>query len=1127
MSWVTSIWSVVASACLTLAAMHLLVWCRKRTEWANLLFALTAVATAALACCEFWMMRAETPGQFGTALRWLHVPAWALLVSLVGFVRLYLRAGRSWLAWSFFGLRTFSLLLDFLTGQNLNYLEVTRLRHIPFFGEFVSVAEGVSNPWMLVGQLSLLLLVIFVADATVTVWRRGDRRQALVVGGSIVFFVLAATGQAVLVLWQIVPAPITASIFYLGIVAAMGYELSRETLQAAQLSADLRESEERMTLAAEAAGFGVWMWSIPRQQVWGSERWLRLFGFAPDATVSFEMVMQRIHPDDCGRVEREVQCAVEDRADYAGEYRVILPDGTQRWIAARGRAYLNASGTPARMLGTAIDITERKRTEEALQNSEEKFRQFFNNIPDYCYIISTEGNILHINKAALNTLGYKREELVGKPLAGIYAPESLARMEGLFNQWKETGQIRNEEMVIVTRKGERRVVILNVGVVKDKDGTIRHSTSVQTDITESERTEAALKESEQRFRQVAETVADFIWEVDTQGLYTYASPSVEKIMGYTPEELVGKKHFYDLFDPSVREELKAAAFQVFAERQTFRDFPNPNVSQSGKIVHLETSGAPVLDPAGNLTGYRGADTDVTGRKRVEEALQESEARFRTVANTAPVLIWMAGTDKLCNFFNKSWLDFTGRALEQELGNGWAEGVHPDDLAGCWKIYVESFDARRPFTMEYRLRRHDGEYRWISDHGVPRYDSERDFLGYIGSCVDLTERKRAEEEMRQSEERLRLVLEANSEGVWDWNIPSGKAFFSRRYSAMLGYEPEEFVTDYDAWKALVHPDDFERVHAEHVAHIDHGKEFCVEFRMRKKSGDWCWIRARGTVVERDTEGRAIRMVGTHQDITGRKQAEAELLRERAELAHVARVSTMGELAASVAHELNQPLGAILANAEAAELFLQQDPPALDELRGILTDIRKDDERAGEVIRRMRALLRKHELERQPLEINSLVEDVLQFVSGDAALRGISLTADLGPVLPKVAGDRVHLQQVLLNLILNGMDAMAGQPRERRQISVRTRLGADGRVELAVIDSGHGIEPDKLARLFEPFYTTKPNGMGMELSIARTIIEAHHGRIWAENNASGGAVFRIALPTLEERVVSEQSSAISNR
>ena len=318
MSWVTIIWSMVASACLTLAAVNLLVWCKKRTAWANLLFSSTAGRRPAMAFCELGMMRAETPGQFAAALRWLHVAAWVIILSLIGFVLFYMRAGRPWLAWTICTLRTFSLLLNFLTGQNLNYREVTSLRHIPFLGESVSVAEGVSNPWMLVGQLSLLLFVVFVADATITVWRRGDRRQVLVTGGSIVFFLLAGTVQSVLVLWQIAQWPNAPSFCFMGIVAAMGYEMSREALRAAQLSDDLRESEERMTLAAEAAGFGVWMWSIARNQFWGSERWLRLFGFAPDATVTFESVMQRIHPEDREGVERAVRRALEDRMITSG-----------------------------------------------------------------------------------------------------------------------------------------------------------------------------------------------------------------------------------------------------------------------------------------------------------------------------------------------------------------------------------------------------------------------------------------------------------------------------------------------------------------------------------------------------------------------------------------------------------------------------------------------------------------------------------------------------------------------------------------------------------------------------------------------------------------------------------------
>ena len=191
MSWVTIIWAMIASACLTLALVHVLVWWRRREVPANLLYALSAVATAVFALCELWGMRAETPAAYGTAVRWAHVPIWLVLVSLTGFVWFYMRAGRAWLAWSFFGLRTLSLLLNFLTGQNMNYLEITAVRRIPFLGESASFAIGVPNPWMIIGQFSSLVFILFVADASFTVWRRGDRRKALLVGGSIVFFVLA------------------------------------------------------------------------------------------------------------------------------------------------------------------------------------------------------------------------------------------------------------------------------------------------------------------------------------------------------------------------------------------------------------------------------------------------------------------------------------------------------------------------------------------------------------------------------------------------------------------------------------------------------------------------------------------------------------------------------------------------------------------------------------------------------------------------------------------------------------------------------------------------------------------------------------------------------------------------
>jgi PAS domain S-box-containing protein len=366
MSWVTIIWSMTASACLTLAVIYFLVWCHRREVWADLLFTLTSAAIAVYAIIELQMMRSQTPEQYTAALRWIHVPTWVIVVSLVGFVRFHLRAGRVWLAWTIFGLRSLALLLNFLVGQNLNYREVTSLRHVSFLGEPVSIGVGVSNPFMLVGQLSLLFLVIFTVDATISVWRRGDRQQAILTGGSIVFFSLAAIAQAVLVLWQIVDWPLTASFFYLGIAVAMAYDKSRDTLRAAQLSDDLRESEERMTLAAQAASFGVWMWTIETKRVWGSEIWHRLFGFAPDATVGFENVIQRIHPDDRESVETGVQRALADRSDYVVDFRVVLPGGTQRWLVARGRVVADTHGKPARMFGVTVDITARKQADQEL-----------------------------------------------------------------------------------------------------------------------------------------------------------------------------------------------------------------------------------------------------------------------------------------------------------------------------------------------------------------------------------------------------------------------------------------------------------------------------------------------------------------------------------------------------------------------------------------------------------------------------------------------------------------------------------------------------------------------------------------------------------------------------------------
>ena len=371
MSWITIVWSMNAAACLTLAAIYLVVWCKQRQVLAHLVFSITAVAAAAIAGFELAMMHAGTVGQYEALIRWIHVPVWVLTVAFVAFVRLYLHAGRPWLAWSICSLRTMVLILNFILTPNLNFRRITSLRHFSWWGsEMISVPFGVANPWGLLSLASLLLLLIFFVDATITVWRRGDRKRALVLGGSMIFGAILAW-HVPLVIWGIIDVPFFLSFAYSGIVAAMGYELSYDLLHAAQLArqlqaseAELRETQDRMELAANAAELGMWMWDIVRDEVWITDKGRALFGFAPLEKIDFNRFRNRVHPEDRESVLRAVEKSLRTGAEYESEYRAVLPDGQVRWIAGRGQVEFNDDGQPVRMRGVSVDITKRKQAEE-------------------------------------------------------------------------------------------------------------------------------------------------------------------------------------------------------------------------------------------------------------------------------------------------------------------------------------------------------------------------------------------------------------------------------------------------------------------------------------------------------------------------------------------------------------------------------------------------------------------------------------------------------------------------------------------------------------------------------------------------------------------------------------------
>ena len=528
----------------------------------------------------------------------------------------------------------------------------------------------------------------------------------------------------------------------------------------------------------------------------------------------------------------------------------------------------------------------------------------------------------------------------------------------------------------------------------------------------------------------------------------------------------------------------------------------------------------------------------------EAALKESESRFRAMADTAPVLIWTAGGDKLCDWFNKVWLDFTGRTLAQEAGNGWADGVHADDLQRCLGTYVSAFDARRAFSMEYRLRRFDGEYRWLLDSGVPRFDGEGGFLGYIGSCIDVTKRK-------QAEQRWKFAIEGAGDGLWDWNVPQGTVFFSPKWKSMLGYGQDEIGGGLDEWSKRVHPEDLPLAMAEAQAHLAATTpSYVSEHRVKCKDGSWKWILDRGLVVERDAAGQGVRMIGTHTDISARKHAEAELLQHRSHLeelvfsrtAELAQSRDRAEAAnraksmflANMSHELRTPMNGIMGMTELALRratdarqidWLHKSQGAARHLLAVINDILDvSGIEAGHL-----------HLEEADFSPAQAITDAVQMQEALAEANGLRLSWQIDPALPaRLCGDALRLRQVLLNFISNAIK-FSGHGEVAVRASVAGQDSQSVLLRIEVTDQGIGISPEQQARLFQVFtqadasMTRKYGGTGLGLFIARRMALLMGGDAGVISQEGVGSTFwatvrlRLALDTAQHETAAEVDPA----
>jgi PAS domain S-box-containing protein len=379
-------------------------------------------------------------------------------------------------------------------------------------------------------------------------------------------------------------------------------------------------------------------------------------------------------------------------------------------------------------------------------------------------------------------------------------------------------------------------------------------------------------------------------------------------------------------------------------------------------------------------------------------------------------------------------------------------------------------------------------------------------------VDLIRSRQLSRELEDREERMQLAARAAALGFWDWDIAQDKVWMSTVGWPQTGNHKADRM-NMQGYLDLLHPDDRERIRDSIFHTLEHDDEFHAEFRIVNPNGNIRWLLAHGQ-VEYDGYGKPKRMLGVSYDISDRKNAEADLQERRRDLAHISRVATLGQLSSAMAHEINQPLGAILRNTEAAELLLRKTPPDIEELRDILADIRKDEQRAAAVIDSMRSFLKRRELDFEPLEVTLLIDQVAQLVRTELQLHSTSLHIEVPHGLPRVQGDRIHLQQVIMNLLLNSLDALDESLNKERKIIIQAQQFDENMVEIKVIDNGKGLAQQDIQYLFEPFFTTKPQGTGIGLAITKTIVESHGGLITAQENPEGGAIFSFTLKGVQE-------------
>jgi len=990
--------------------------------------------------------------------------------------------------------------------------------------------------------------------------------------------------------------------------------------RAQQVQETLRQSEEHYRTLAEQSLVGIIVLQ-DSSVIFANDAVAAICGYSVEELLSLPpaKVQALIHPEDQSLVWGRVQDRLDGKAAPPHyQCRIIRRDGVVRWLELYSNR-IEYGGKPAIQV-VIIDITEHKQADEALRESEERYRALFDRSLDCIFVHDFEGNFLDANEVALKLLGYEREDIPHLNFASLLSQDQLPTTLATLRELKDTGAQKEVNEFRVRCKDGSFVDVEVIGAVIYHEGKPYAIQGIGRDITVRKRAEEALRQSEERYRTILEEMGDGYFETDLTGNLTFVNDAMIRVLGYSKEEIIGMN--YRALRPKKDAKAVFKAYnRIYKTGEPLRNFFTEIICKDGRHIFAETSAFSIRNDKGEIIGFRGVRRDLTERKKAAEALEKSEMRYRQLAENAGEAILVI-QDNVIKFANPKGAELSGYSIEELGSRPFVNFIHSNDIDMVADRYARRLKGEAvPQIYDFRIIRKDGDIRWSELNAVPI--SWEDRPGVLCFMSDITERKRAEEALRQSAERYRTILEEMEEGYYEVDMAGTFTFVNDAMSRILGYSRDELIgMNYkiytpkedvkpifqaynrvyrtgesmkwfpmpeirkDGTRILAEDSVFplrnekgevigfrgisrditERKRTEEALkqseeryrtileemedsyfevdlagnltfvnsaacrHLGYSREeligmsykgftseehiksvfqiFNEVYRtaMPNKGFHWKIIRKDGSPGFIDTsvaplrndQGEIIGFSGVGRDVTERKKIEDQLILTD-------RLASIGQLAAGIAHELNNPLTAVIGFSD---LLLERDLSA--DVKEDLETINREAMRAINIVKGLLAFAREQRIEKALVDINSSIQRGLQLRSYEQRVSNIEVDARFAPALPQVMGNGAQLQQVFISIIVNAEQAMLEAHRRGKLTIVTERVGNIVRVSFT--DDGPGISPDNMKQLFTPFFTTREvgKGTGLGLSICHGIVTEHGGKLYAESELGEGATFVVELP-----------------